>query len=707
MKYVTLLILSCSAFAFSEDTGKNCELDAWKNLNGYYYNGYRNTSPCVVPNSCATWPCPRILSTSDWQQAGQDKKSDVEEVSQEHGKIEEEINEQHKLPLDLKPGTITKKGKVWELSEGTFPVAEFANAPASTSFIGKGEKTVIVGKGMIPLKTYLFQDLTLRDVYFPARPTWEKEKIFHNVLVRVKADIFEYGISGLYDGWDSVVLIGGSFGMQAPTRVHRFSSLAFGTHVKTVVEGGKRKDLYANPEWIPEGDMKVVVAGLAKGELNQDTAQKALAWQVPDSLTQYQKLGIEVLKNWIRRETGAVVVASAGDKADDAYLAKMGKDIEEGRLLSALARVALFEPKQVTQIVGRISNRDDALKKIYQTYGVDPRIGTSEHLGPMNAQLVGKQGTYSSLTYEYLVDPLNKTFFEMVPVAKLGAPAGPRATFTTNFDLDVWQVEKRPKKSYVVKTEWVLSAQGQAKQTAAMNAALSNAGKSFEAAGASMQNTWKNFEAYRTRIDTTQSGETYLKSYKGDINAGNSTGLTELENLRKQIGSQSGPGAPGDYNPVTTYAIDTTRKFRHELKLRYETQFAGKGIDKGRTITVDKSWEARSCTDKFTDNGAYVYPDGTDCWMADGVQGLVAASNQLKTEFQGFVKSQVEPLFELEMKQRKATGNPEMVAEVALYHIVQKKPVPGDELAALKKVFGDKVTPKNAISLLEKAKTLN
>jgi len=706
MKIIALFLAVICVNAFSEVTGTTCELDAWKTLNGYFYNASTNGPNCVVPNSCATWPCPRITSTSKWQEPYQDKKSDVEEMSQEHAKIEEEIDAQHKLPISLPPGTITKKGKVWELSEGTFPVADFKDVPANTALIGKGEKSIIVGPGMIPLKTYLFQDLTLRDVYFPHRSAWEKEKIFHNVLVRVKADLFAYGISGLYDGWDSVILIQGSFGMQAPKRIHKFSSLAFGTHVKTLVEGGDRKDLYANPQWIPEGDMKNFIGELAKGEVNKESAQKALEWPTPSTFTQYQTLGIEVLKNWIRREFGVTAVASAEDKAKEGHVEKMEKDLEEGRFLSSLVRVALLETKDVTHMVRRATTRDSARQKISQTYSVDPRIGTSNNVGPQNAQLTGEKGDYARLTTDYLVEPLAKTFESMMPVASLGVPAPPRAIFTTHLDLDVWQVEKRVKKAFIEKTEWLLSAQGQAKQTAAMNAGLSNLGKSFDAAGASMQNTWKNFEAYRTRIETNQSGETYLKSYKGDINAGNSTGLTELENLRKQIGSQSGPGAAGDYYPVTTYAIEATRKYRHQMKLRYETQFTGKEASNGRSFAIDKSWELGVCTEKFTDNSAYVYPSGTNCWVSDGAKGLAEASNRLKLDFQGYVKTQFQPFIESEMKNLKATGKAEMIAEAALYHAVQKTPLSADEKSALKKVFGDKVTPQNAATLLVKAKNL-
>ncbi|MFN3586729.1 MAG: hypothetical protein ACK4UT_04425 [Moraxellaceae bacterium] len=538
-------------------------------------------------------------------------------------------------PLETVMASVRSGDRI-ELGKGHFDGAALTKAPDGLVLVGQGPETVLIGLDFLPARSHWLQDMTL------VRPKFQSGWRFKlaespNILVGITFDLqHQYGSAVEEANLENTVTILGSFGRLPPSGVHLLPSLAFGTHMSSMDEYGNLYDHYALAGTLPDGPLRQwLQASIPATEPKKmEKALKEPAWKdlpAPDAAVQAAiaawtpgatlpartTLAVSALQSWL---------APAGSGADsDPVVVAVNADLEARRPLSALLRATRTKSGNFAVADRLVTLNTQARSAIADAWGC--YIGLDANTArrcPQNDTLRWENVPYSHTLYHAGVLAPERRYLELVPVATLTDipkdPAIARCTFVATLDLDVWQYEKVAGNTRIDKTEWYLTEQGRAKQQAAFNAALSGLDKAFNAAASSIESTWQNFDAYRTRIQTTQTGDQYLLSYQGDRNAGNRTGFAELEQLRQQVRNQTGPGARGDYYPVTTYVVDARPKFRHRIEYRLAGTLDQKPVWTPAPRVLDQAWDGAACQDRFVDNSAEVRTDGTTCFLSRGYQ---------------------------------------------------------------------------------------
>lgn len=687
---------------------------------------------CVQPPSCDTWACPKKGVTKEWNsynptRTRTEKNRGEAEVQMDNAmRADYAARELAYRALPAGSATLMRKGQVIasgpldqvlaqartgdriELGKGLFPGAALKKVADGLTLIGQGPETVLQNVASLPARGYWFEHLTL------VNPTFEQTFYAEgrtNILVRVNVDVFaNYGSIGGHS-FDSVVMILGSVGRLRPMAIHQLPSRAFGTHVATMNEYGEMIDLYAMPESLPEGPLRQwLAANIPAGKPQKvEKALKAPIWKTLPDIDPASAQGIAAAKAAGDLDPGMALALSAirswlaptpagGSTTEDPVIAAVMADLDANRPLSALLRASRAQSSDFMVADRLVSLRREALKAIATAYGCTIElIPEISKRGPQNSDLRWDNVPYDETLRKLGVLEPGKRYQELVPIAALATLDVPtRCSFTTRVGLDAWQYEKTVGTARVEKTEWYLSAQGQAKQRAALNAALSGLDQSFNAAASSIESTWKSFDAYRTRIQTTQTGDQYLLSYQGDRNAGNRTGFTELERLRQQVRSQSGPGAAGDYYPMTTYVIDARQKFRHRIEFTSTGMVDQKAVSGSGPRVLDQTWDGPPCQDRFIDNSSEIRTGGTDCYWSNGYKVTAMLGNEVGNAFIGFVRGNVLPGIDVAVATRRKSARADDQAEAALVTAMMARPAAATDAATLKKVFGNDVTPDSA-----------
>jgi hypothetical protein len=693
--------------------------------NAYYWFEF-DGFVCGAPLSCKAWNCPQRVPDADWKGV-LDKKTLVAE--EQVRKFEEKLQSEYEtrgransqLPAPVATvlrggqavvtGTLdatllsqVQPGDRIDVGEGFF-LLQSGSLPSSVMLVGKGEKTVIdMAMHALPGKGIHIQDMVLRNPAVPA----PVEVTGTLLMVRVKVDMFaSVADAPVYQNWNSVITIGGSFGRISPSYIHTLPAFAFNTHVGTLHHEGEYVDMEAFPSWIPFAPLRELfmpIPTTTNGKQTFTSSRKAFSrspWIEPLALNpalvpaalkevlpfdyaDYQKGAFSVVKTWLSREYGLALAAAHPE------IALMKKDMEASRPLSAFYRATLIPEAEF--VTSEEANRHllDARKRIVEDYDCHAWVNVDKTMR-QNATVTSewKQS-------ELFSDQHDQRARELLPVARYGKASGARCRFVTRIGRDVFQEERKVTDARIEKTEWFISSQGLAKQKAAMDAALSNMGKGFEAAGAAMEKTWTNFDAYRTRIDTTQSGEQVLVSYTGDRNAANVDSISELARLRQQASSQSGPGAPGDYYAMTTYVVDVTRRYRHVFEMSVDTLYEGRPEKTGAIVRFDEIWSLPPCQNRFLDNSATVQPAGSDCFVQES-PAIQAALKRTVADFDNHLKTVHIPRIDANIASRRQ-GDAAEKAEAALYTVLMNRPVSAEERAVLAQVFGTSASPEAIIN---------
>lgn len=600
-----------------------------------------------------------------------------------------------------------KPGDRIEFGEGY--VSFYMNKlPSNVTIVGRGEKTVLGMAGsFLPFDGIVIENLVMREPRLPD-PNYLRGVI---LLANVRVDIYDERkmFSTAFDNWDAVVAIRGGFSRVSPRQANRLPGYAFGARVATMNEDGDYIEMVGFPKWIPAGPMRDLLgAGSAKpksaslrkgftspatlpaGDIDASLVPAALAEELPAERTAKQKAAYAAVQKWLALKYGGTV------KAESAVVALMQKDSEAKRPLSVLARAALMSPAEFAASQTAANLLSDARQALTGEYGCHPTLDYDKSKRAGLEYLTEVDAT--AQRYAHLTDPLDPVALALLPITRLGEPSPSRCGFEVKVGIDALQQERRVKAARVDKTEWLLTAQGQAKRSARIGDALGSLAKSFDAAGASMERTWKSFDSYRTRIVTTQTGDQFLVSYKGNRNAGPASTFEELERLRGRTRSLTGPGERGDYYPLTTYVIDAERRYRHFLQVTLSARYDSKTTSAWPPADYDQTWSSGACQDRFMDDGASVRTGGTTCFT-DDTRALAAAGARVRQEFEGFLRKTHLARLDAAASRRR-TASPEEAAEASLYAVLMKRRASADDVAALKKVFG--AAPEPLIAAIDK-----
>ncbi len=703
-----------SAAPAQTSVGQVCEKDSsgrYLPPNNGYYQLVFDGSICKPPYSCSTWDCPKRVPASSWK-GELDKKTLAAEnrINELEEKLQADFEERGRayaaLPAPsatiLRDGVMVASGTLnnmflfqarlgdrVELGEGYFSLR--SRLPAGITLVGRGAATIL-NPGEFPKDGIVIQDLVLRDP-FPPLAAYVEGKI---LLARVKVDMFSR--DRFQGNWDGVVLIGGSFGRISPRNLHRLSPYAFGTHVGTLNEDGDFVDMEALPAWVPYAALwqvfrpeppkwktTSVKKALARSpwpeERKWDVAllASAVAEPLPSDRTAAQQRAIAAAQKWLAAAHG---ISLAPEHPD---VALMVKDAAAGRPLSAFYRAARMPSRDLASSEDGRRALMSARRDIGAQYACDSWLSVDKSKR-FNATVSSDWDHYVTFTHGHIARGA-----AMVPAARYGVASPRRCRFVTRIGRDVFQEERVAKNMRVENTEWFVSSQGLAKQKAKFDAAMSDLSKSFDAAAASMERTWKTFDAYRTRIETSQSGEQVLVSYTGDRNKGAAGPFAELERLRRGVNAQGGPGAPGDYYPMTTYVAEVERRYRHVFEMSTDTLYDGNAERTGAVLLFDQSWSLPPCKEKFLDNSAAIHPAGGDCF-AQQSPALAAALARSLSDYEGHVKTVHIPRLDASAAQKRA-GAPPDAAEAALHTVLMGRVATPQDAAALAKVFGPDATP--------------
>ena len=680
-----------------------------------YYQPVFNGLICAAPPSCGTWDCPKRVPESSWK-GGLDKKT---LAAEEHAKefeqrlqadYEGRIRSDEALPAAtaalLRAGKTVASGPFdasllqkarpgdrIKVGEGHARLAAGTVMPASVIIEGLGDRTIVdLNRSPLPQGGIRLQDLVLRAPGLP-EPSYPIGTV---LLARVKVDLPPG--EPMSRNWGPVLVMGGSFGRVSPLQFHLLPPNAFGTHAGTLDEEGDFVDMESLPAWVPWGPLREAFRPVPP-KWKTTSVKKALArapWleprtpdasRIPAALAEVfpfdrdaeQKTTIAAVKQWFAAEQGLTL------KGPHPGIAEMKKDLDAARPLSALYRAARIPAEDFAASEDAARHLLKARQLIVSEYDCHAWF-TADKSQRDNATITSewKQAEAFSI-------PLKNSAAALLPVARFGKAYGSRCRFVAKIGRDVFQEERVAKNARVEKTEWIISARGLAKQKAKLDAALSNLGKSFDAAASSMEKTWKTFDAYRTRIETSQSGEQVLVSYTGDRNKGNATAFDELERLRRQTNSQPGPGEPGDHYPMTTYVVDVTRRYRHVFEASHDLLYDGKLERNDALVRYDESWTLPPCQDRFLDNSAAVYPAGSTCFVKES-PALTAALARAVSDFESHLKTIHIPRLDA-ASAAKRKGSPEDAAEAALYAVLMGRVATPQDTAALAKVFGADAQP--------------
>lgn len=749
-------------------------LSGCEEINNALPNGYfpywHDTAPrnglngCYFTPSCKTWHCPKRFPSdfyASYQPCCEQQNAQKDLAKKYQSAVETYYYDSSKDPLaGLQPASLTlsRKGKVvasgsmeqlmpkvrrgdlLEASEGSIDLTVFTrNIADSVSLRGKGLKTVLYSRPRvkIPSKGLLFENLLIKtkNVSFGNRDEGGTPNILVNVTLFGYLNIPEFGylwnkpndrnIARKFDAWNNVIMIGGSFGMQAPEAIQTLPELAFGTHAVTLSEYGDSFDMYAAPDWLPEGELKTFLKGLSRqsrsttlesrlkpvsvnmlADLKPDTLQSLLKTRPAKDMPGAQVMALSSLNDWLGKAGGSLDIQMSDE---DRKIAKIIEtDMSSKRIFTALARIASMDDKQARLKAGMAGNvltlkRDLANRYTCRaSYEDDPakRGEQTSRLGPPNE--VFSNGITNRLAYD---------FVQLVPAAAYGTEVKANAgDFDCEYLIKIgrndFTVSKTVRNAYLANTEWWISAQGQAKNNQALSQGLTSMGNSFDAAGRSMESTWKNFEEYRSRTVTTQTGDQYLKSYKGDRNAMNKNTFAELDALRRSAPTTGGPGAPGDYYPVHTYKITAMQSFTHQLQYEVKPKFNGKIARWDHYRNLYEQWSDGPCEDSFIDNGSTVRSGGTTCFIHAGNRVVGKAYEDLKKDFAKFLETHLLKQIAAENLQRSKSKAIADQAEAILARFANQETVSGDEWRTVSKALGVTLDATRAKALLESIKQL-
>ncbi|MGE4531186.1 MAG: hypothetical protein AB7C98_07680 [Acidithiobacillus sp.] len=747
----------------------SCEQVNSGDPNGYFPY-WKDTGPrnglndCHFPSSCKTWHCPKRFPSdfyASYQPCCEQQKAQNDRAKKYQSAVENYYSDSSKDPLSgLQPATLTlsRKGKVVasgsveqvmpkvrrgdsiEAGEGSLDLAAFTkNIPDSVSLRGEGLKTVLFTRSMVnvPSKGLLLENLLIKtkNLAFGNREDGGTPNILLNVTLFGYQFVPEYGrlkwkpdtrdIARKFGIWNNVIMIGGSFGVQSPEAIQTLPELAFGTHAVTLSEYGDSFDMYAAPDWLPEGELKAFLKGLSRksrsttlesrlkpvsvnmlADLKTDTLQSLLKTRPVKGMPGAQVMALTSLNDWLGKASGGLNIQMSDEDRKIAEVIET--DMNNKRIFTALARIASLDDKQARLKAGMAGNilalkRDLANRYTCRaSYEDDPakRGEQTSRLGPPNE--VFSNGITNRLVYD---------FVQLVPAAAYGTEVKANAgdfdcEYFIKIGLNDFTVGKTVRNAYLANTEWWISAQGQAKKNQALSQGLTSMGNSFDAAGRSMESTWKNFEEYRSRTVTTQTGDQYLKSYKGDRNAMNKNTFAELDALRRSAPTTGGPGAPGDYYPVHTYKITAMQSFTHQLQYEVKPKFNGKAARWDHYRNLYEQWSNGPCEDSFIDNGSTVRSGGTTCFIHAGNRVIGMAYEDLKKDFAKFLEAHLLKQIAAENLQRSKSKAIADQAEAILARFANQETVSGDEWRTVSKALGVTLDATRAKALLESIKQL-
>lgn len=701
---------------------------------------------CIAPPACNAWACPKpipdklrerfyppYMDSKEW-------KRHVEARSALDAGASAAIKQRQAAYAATPQGTgrLVRGGQVLhtgsftdllarartgdrlELGAGTFPIAGLRNAPDSLTIIGAGPQTVLRNEAepggqptALAAKGHWFQDLTFENPLFESALYARGRTL---VFVRVNFDFYDFNTSGR--SLDSIVTILGSFGVLSPYSIHELPARAFGTHVTTLTMDGEMADQYALPATLPDGPLRQWLTEQrpqAKGMRvdkalkqapwkslpapDEATAQLIARWAAPEGTDLGTQLAVSAIKSWLSPGSSGV--------DNDPAVAVIRGDLEAKRFLSAAIRAAGTRSSDYLVADQMVSLRSEAMQQLSREFACDIRVTPDiKRRGPQNVALRWENEGYDDALYKLQQVDLDTAYRKLVPAAALATTWDRRCRYHVVIGTDVWQQEKTLTSDVQLeKSERVLSEQGMAKAKAASQAAmdrLGNIGSAFQAAAGSMQRSWQDFEAYRTRIVTTQTGDQYLVSYEGDRNASGPNPFSQLEAARRQSGA--GPDGSGDYVTVATYSVSANRRFRHwiEYELKGETDNTQDWTSGKRVI--DRTWNGSPCRDRFIDNGSVVVSaNDTDCFNSAGYEGINALRQAAVAGLQDYTRQHVLTRLDARLSNLRRTGTPADAAEAALQALTMEKPLTPADQAALKKVFGNDMTPEKAKALLASA----
>lgn len=695
---------------------------------------------CVQPAACDTWACPRQGVPEEWnafktKTRTTKRRSEAESLLAQADLAGFLAREQAYQALPAGTATLLRQGRPVasgaletvmasvrsgdriELGKGRFDGTALAKAPDGLVLVGQGPETVLMELKWLPARSHWLQDMTL------VRPKFQSGWRFKladrpNILVRITFNLqHQYGSAVEEANLENTVTILGSFGRVPPSGVHLLPSLAFGTHMSTSNEYGDLYDHYAIAGTLPDGPLRQwLQASIPATEPKKmekalkepvwkylpapDAAVQAAiaAWKPQGTLPARTTLAVSAVQSWL---------APAGAGADsDPVVAAVSADLAAQRPLSALLRATRTKSADFAVADRLVTLGTQARSAIADAWGCHIGLdANAARRGPQNDTLKWENVPYGETLYRQGVLGPERRYLALVPVAALADipqdRAVARCTFVTTLDLDAWQYEKVAGNARIDKTEWYLTEQGRAKQRAAFNAALSGLDQAFNAAASSIENTWRNFDAYRTRIQTTQTGDQYLLSYQGDRNAGNRVGFPELERLRQQTRGLVGPGAPGDYYRVTNYVVDAHNRFRHRIEYRLAGALDQNPLWAPPPRVLDQTWDGAPCQDFFVDDGNEVRTAGSTCMLNSGYKVTTQLGNDLNSALAVFVNGQVIPRIDATIAAGRKSPTPAAQAEAALLNVMMGRAATPTDTAALKSVFGADITPDNVRKTLQ------
>lgn len=746
-----------------------CEEVNSSNPNGYFpywrETGIRKgLSACYFAPSCKTWHCPKRFPSdfyATYQNCCEQQNAQKDLAKRYQSAVETYYYDFSKDPLTgLQPASLTlsRKGKVVasgsvekvmpkvrrgdtiEAGEGSLDITAYTrNIPDSISLRGQGLKTVLYTTPMvnIPSKGLLFENLLIKtkNVSFGSRDQGGTPNILVNITLFGYLFVPEYGylwskpddrdIASKFDGWNNVIMIGGSFGVQSPEAIQTLPELAFGTHAVTLSEYGDSFDMYAAPDWLPEGELKTFLKGLSRqsrsttlesrlqpesvnmlADLNPDTLQSLLKTRPVKGMPGAQVMALNSLNDWLGKAGGGLDIQMSDEDRKIAEVIEA--DMNSKRIFTALARIASLDDKQARLRAGMAGNilalkRDLANRYTCRaSYEDDPakRGEQTSRLGPPN-EVLGN-GITQRLAYD---------FVQLVPAAAYGTEVKPNAgdfdcEYRIKIGINDFTYGKTVRNAYLANTEWWISAQGQAKKNQALSQGLTSMGNSLDAAGRSMESTWKNFDEYRSRTVTTQTGDQYLKSYKGDRNTMNKNTFAELDALRRSAPTTGGPGAPGDYYPVHTYKITAMQLFSHQLQYDVKPMFMGKAVRWDHYRNLNEQWNSGPCEDSFIDNGSTVRSGGTTCFMNAGNRVVGKAYTDLKQDYSKFLETQLLSQIAAENQQRSKSKEIADQAEAILARFANQEAVNANEWRTVSQALGVTLDAARAKDLMDSIKQL-
>ncbi|GAB5604917.1 hypothetical protein [Sideroxyarcus sp. TK5] len=746
-----------------------CEEVNSANPNGYFpywrETGIRKgLSDCYFAPSCKTWHCPKRFPSdfyATYQTCCEQLNAQKDLAKRYQSAVETYYNDSSKDPLTgLQPASLTlsSKGKVVasgsveqvmpkvrrgdsiEAGEGSINITAYTkNIPDSISLRGQGLKTVLYTTTMvkIPSKGLLFENLLIKtkNVSFGSREQGGTPNILVNVTLFGYLFVPEYGylwskpddrdIAGKFDGWNNVIMIGGSFGVQSPEAIQTLPELAFGTHAVTLSEYGDSFDMYAAPDWLPEGGLKTFLKGLSRqsrstslesrlkpvavnmlADLNPDTLQSLLKTRPTKGMPGAQAMALSSLNDWLGKAGGGLDIQVTDEDRKIAEIIE--SDMNSKRIFSALARIATLDDKQARLKAGMAGNILALKRDLANRYTC---LASYEDVPAKRGEQTSRLGPPNEVLSNGITQRLLRDFVQLVPAAAYGTEVKASAgdfdcEYRIKIGLNDFTYGKTVRNAYLANTEWWISAQGQARKNQALSQGLTSMGNSFDAAGRSMESTWKNFEEYRSRTVTTQTGDQYLKSYKGDRNAMNKNTFAELDALRKNAPTTGGPGAPGDYYPVHTYKITAMQSFTHQLQYEVKPMFKGKAAHWSHSQNLYEQWSDGPCEDSFIDNGASVRSGGTTCFMHSGHRVVNKAYQLIYQDYASFLQTHLLKQIAAENQQRSKNKAVANQAEAILARFANQEAVNANEWRTVSQALGVTLDAARAKDLMDSIKQL-